>query len=160
MKKNKKSQMEILGLSIVVVVLIIGIAIFAKIGIKKPSNSRNDFVSNELATSMINTFIHTSAKDCSQLVMKDLLKDCAEGTELICHDAANSDSCKYVKSTAEDIFKNTFNQWNRKYQFLAYVDVASPLVESGDKCRGEKTSQEFPLPISSGNMFIKLDICR
>ena len=157
---KRKSQMEILGLAVVIVILLTGIVIFAKIGPYKKTETRNDFISSELASNMINTFLKTSARDCSQLTMSELLYDCARGTELICNDSANSDSCEYVKFTADDIFKITFGQWKVNYQFLAYVDINSPLVESGQKCQGEKTSKIFPLPVSTGNMFVKLDICR
>ena len=158
----KKSQMEILGLAIVVVILLVGIAIFAKIRQNKQPDSRNDFISSELASNMINTFLKTSAKDCSQLTMSELLYDCARGTELICNDAANSNSCDYVKLTADDIFQKTFDKWKIKYEFLAYTDINSPLVKvnSGEPCKGEKTSKTFPLPVVTGNMFVKLDICR
>lgn len=158
--KGDKSQMEIMGLAVVVVILLIGIVIFAKVGLNKPSQSRNDFISSELASNTINTFLKTSAKDCSQLTMSELLYDCARGTELICNDAANSDSCRYVKLTADEVFMKTFDQWKVKYEFLAYVDINSPLVESGEECKGEKTSKIYPLPIATGQMFVKLDICR
>ena len=92
--------------------------------------------------------------------MSDLLYDCARGTEFICSDAASSDSCQYAKLTAEDIFTKTFDKWNYKYKFSAYVDIASPLVEAGEGCRGELTSKTYPLPITTGQMFVKLDICR
>ena len=152
--------MEILGLAVVVVILLVGILIFAKVGLNKPSQSRNDFVSSELASNTINTFLKTSAKDCSQLTMSDLLYDCARETALICNDAASSDSCRYVKLAADEVFMKTFDQWKVKYEFLAYVDLNLPLVESGEKCRGEKTSKIYPLPTAIGQMFVKLDICR
>lgn len=152
--------MEILGLGIVVVILLVGVIIFAKIGLDKPLDSRKDFISSELASNMISTFLKTSAKECSQLSMSDLLYDCARGTEFICDDAANSDSCQYVKLTADDIFQKTLEKWKLKYKFSAYTDPNSPLVESGEKCYGEQTSKTYPLPVTAGQMFVKLDICR
>ena len=154
----KKGQMEILGLAIVVVLLLLATVFVVRfVAFKKPTDFRKDFVSSEMASNMINTFIDTTAKDCSNTKMADLLRDCAQETGLICNNGQGS--CAYVESTATEIFSKTLHQWKTNYEFLAYVDRNSPLIELGNACLGQKKSKIYPIPLTPGAMFVKLDIC-
>jgi len=154
----KRAQMEILGLAIVVVLILVAtIFIVRFLVLKTPTEYRKGFVSSELASNMLNTFLKTAAKDCSQLTMTELLQDCAQGKSITC--GTGEDSCKFVESTAKEIFEDTINKWNMNYEFLAYTDSNSPLVKIGNACKAEKRSKLFPIPISGATMYTKLDIC-
>lgn len=157
----KKAQMEILGLAIVVVLILIGAVFVVRfMALKKPTEYRKGFISSELASNMLNTFLKTVSSDCSQLTMTELLQDCAQGKNIICSSGINQqDSCAYVKATAEAIFGQTLGVWKMNYEFLAYVNPDSPLIRIGSQCRAEKKSKLFPIPISSATMYTKLDIC-
>ena len=158
MNISKKSQMEILGLAIVVVLILVAtIFVVRFLVLKAPTEYRKGFVSAELASNMLNTFLKTAAKDCSQLTMTELLQDCAQGRSIICDNG--QESCKFVESTAKKIFEGTFDKWNMEYEFLAYTDVNQPLIKIGKPCRAEKRSKLFPIPISTATMYTKLDIC-
>ena len=158
MHKNKKSQMEILGLAIVVVLILVATTFVVRfLLLKTPTDYRKGFVSAELASNMLNTFLKTSAKDCSQQTMTELLQDCAQGKSTICDNG--QDSCQFVESTARDIFSKTFDKWNMKYEFLAYADINSPLIKIGNRCPAEKKSKVFPIPISRTTMYTQLSIC-
>lgn len=160
---NKKSQMEILGLAIVVVIILLAMFyVFKFISFQKPSQTRNDFVSLELASDTVNAFLKTTSRDCSQLSMTELLQDCAEGTGFRCDDPASSDSCKYMQSTADEIFGKTLRAWKIKYMFTAYYsyDKSKVLAKSGEACPGEKILTIYPIPISTGQINVELDICR
>lgn len=154
----RKAQMEILGLAIVVVLILVATVFVVRfLVLKTPTEYRKGFVSAELASNMINTFLNTAAKDCSQLTMTELLRDCAQTTSIVCDNG--QDSCKYTESTAKVIFDSTLVKWNIKYEFLAYVNINQPLIKLGTSCKAEKRSKLFPLPISSATMYVKLDIC-
>ena len=160
----KKAQMEILGLAVVVVIILVAAVFAVRFGFNKPTNYRTDFLSSEIASNMLNTFLKTTAKDCS-LTMTEMLRDCAQGNSLCCLNCDGSEtdrvySCKYAESTASEIFSKTLDKWNMKYEFLAYADVNLPLIKLGNKCSGEKESSTWPIPISAGSMYVKLDICR
>lgn len=156
----KKSQTEILGLAIVVVIILVATIFIVKFGFNKPTNYRTDFLSSEIASNMINTLLKTNSKDCSHLTMTELLKDCAQtgGDGSIRCDNGEY-SCNFVKSTANKIFTKTLDKWKMNYEFLAYVDENSPLIRLGNKCAGEKESKIFPIPTSTGTMYVGLDIC-
>ena len=154
----KRAQMEILGLAIVVVLILVAtIFIVRFLVLKTPTEYRKGFVSSELASNMLNTLLKTAAIDCSQLTMTELLQDCAQGKSITC--GTGEDSCKFVESTAKEIFEDTINKWNMNYEFLAYTDSNSPLVKIGNACKAEKRSKLFPIPISGATMYTKLDIC-
>jgi len=150
--------MEILGLAVVVVLILVAtIFIVRFLVLKTPTEYRKGFVSSELASNILNTFLKTAAKDCSQLTMTELLQDCAQGKSITC--STGEDSCKFVKSAASQILKETLDKWNMTYEFLAYADINSPLVKIGNPCKAEKRSKLFPIPVNGAAMYTKLDIC-
>ena len=155
---NKKSQMEILGLAIVVVLILVATIFVVRFFVlKTPTEYRKGFISAELASNILNAFLKTAAKDCSQLTMTELLQDCAQAKSIVCDNGL--DSCKYAGSTAKIIFSQTLESWNINYEFLAYTDINSPLIKIGKPCLGDKRSKLFPISISTATMYTKLDIC-
>ena len=157
-KFSRKSQMEILGLAIVVVLILVAtIFVIRFLVVKAPTEYRKSFVTAELATNMLNAFLKTSAKDCSQLTMTELLQDCAQAKSITCDNG--EDSCKFVDSTARKIFSATFDKWSVQYEFRAYTDINSPLIKIGSQCKADKRSKLFPIPISAATMYTNLDIC-
>lgn len=156
---TKKSQMELLGLAIVIVLILVASIFVVRFGFKKPTEFRKDFLSSEMASNMLNTFLKTNAASCSQLTMTELLQDCGQATggSILCDDGKYS--CKYVNATAQEIFDKTFKKWNVNYYFLAYTDKGNPNIEFGEQCKGEKISKLFPIPTNTGSMYVQLDIC-
>ena len=109
---NNRSQMEILGLAIVVVLILVAtIFVVRFLVIKSPTEYRKGFISAELASNMLSTFLKTAAGDCSQLTMTELLQDCAQARSINCGNG--QDSCSYVESTAKHIFESTFDNDGR-----------------------------------------------
>jgi hypothetical protein len=154
----RKAQMEILGLAIVVVLILVAtIFVVRFLVVKSPTEYRKGFVSAELASNMLSTFLKTSSQDCSQLTMTELLQDCAQSGSITCNNG--QDSCRYAESAARQIFEGTFDRWNIRYEFLAFTDAGSPFIKMGARCRAEKRSKLFPIPINAGTMYVKLDIC-
>ncbi|HLC61479.1 MAG TPA: hypothetical protein VJI52_00495 [Candidatus Nanoarchaeia archaeon] len=162
----KKAQTEILGLAIVVVLVIIATILVVKFGFSKSTNSRNDFTSSQEASNLLNTFLRTSAPDCSKLTMTELLQDCAQGTGLVCSNG--EDSCGYANSAATAILSGTLGAEKKKYEFLACSNFnikeircydSSPLVSIGQPCPGQKKLKIFPIPINPGTIYVKLEIC-
>lgn len=150
--------MEILGLAIVVVLILVAtIFVVRFLVLKTPTDYREGFITSELASNTLNTFLKTSARDCSHLTMTELLQDCAQVRGMVCDNG--QDSCRFVESTAKKIFAGTLDKWNIKYEFLAYTDPHSPLLKIGSPCKSEKKSKLFPIPISTATMYTKLDVC-
>lgn len=171
--------MEILGLAIVVVLILMAtIFVVRFLAFKTPTDYRKGFVSTELASNTISTFLDTNADDCSQMTMTELLQDCAlfgVGGKCVdrditygcikCTNPNEEYSCEFIKSNAISIFSQTLDRWNLRYIFLSYIDANSPFItidKSGGLCK-EKKSKLFAVPVdptSAITMFVKLDICQ
>ena len=155
--------MEILGLAIVVVlVLIATIFVIRFIVLKAPVDYRKGFVSSELSSNILNTFLKTNARECSSLTMKELIQECAQGTGFECqdiHGANIGNACKYANDTAKRILRDTLTKWNYKYELLAWRENEKPIISLGSSCLGEKSSKIFPIPIRAATVYVKLDVC-
>lgn len=157
----KKAQMEMLGLAIFVVLLVLGFAFVAKLWLlKNPVEHRQSFIRSQLSSNMINTLIKTSTT-CSQLSMTELLQDCAQAKSISC---GSKSSCEFVKDTSKEIFGKSLDKWKMTYKFLAYTDINSPrtssIINLGEDCKAkERDSEIFPIRISGGTLYIRLDIC-
>ena len=158
LRRSRRSQMEILGLAIVVVLILMGIIlVFRFLGRQEPSCYRASFVSAELVSNMLSTFLKTSSPECSYLTINELMQDCAQAASIVCGNSM--DSCQFVKETAKNVFNQTLDTWHMKYEFTAYSDERNPLVTLGKKCPGAKVSKIFPIPISGSTMYARLEIC-
>ncbi len=157
----RKGQMEIIGLAIVIVIILIGTVIALRFLVfKKPESTRASFVSAELASNTINTFLETTAVECSKVKMEELIQDCAQGTERICSNEKGA--CEFLRDAADEIFTKTFKKWKTKYKFLVYVNSEYPFVdlESGCTEQQEKISETFFVPVTAATVSVKLDICK
>lgn len=154
----REAQMEILGLAIVVIIILVAMMFVVRFFlIQQPPDYRKPFVSSEMASNMINSFLKTAAPQCSFLTMTELLEDCAQSNAIVCSNG--KDSCIYVKSTAEAIFEETLEEWRIKYGFLAYTDKDNPLIELGEGCTGERRSKLFVIPTSTAPVYVYLELC-
>ena len=158
MKKNKKSQMEIMGLAIVVILITLAMIFVVRFVIfKKPAEFKKSFTQAELASNTINTFLKTKSKNCNGLSMTELLQDCGQSQSIYCENGKVS--CKYVNDTAAEVFSKTLDSWNVDYEFKTYFDERSPILKLGQACKGAKKSKLFPIPTAARALYVKLDIC-
>jgi len=160
--RKKKSQMEVMGLAIVVILLALSMIFVVRfVVLKKPAEFKKAFTQTELASNMLNTFLKTTSEDCNGLSMTELLQDCARGPTITCVSGTFS-SCQYVTNTASSIFSDTLDSWNVDYSFTVYQELSPStlVIERGTACRGAKKSKTFVMPTTPGNpLIIKLDIC-
>jgi len=161
MKKNKKSQAEIIGLVIIVLLIVMGLLFVVKfVVLKEPSDIKEEFVHSELASNMINVLLKTTT-DCRGSSVTELFQDCAGFERIDCDDDNVPDSCDKVKETTEMIFNNSLEKWNKPYEFKAFVGSKTIVEKSYGKCSKDidRESKTYPIPTDRGTLFIKLDIC-
>lgn len=174
---NKKSQMEIMGLAVVVILIVFGMVFMMKyMATKKPVEYQKEYSQTELASNIINTLLKTTIKDCLELSFADLYKDCAENPNegsIDCSGGATPDSCSYSQTQTEYVLSSTLGIWGMNYEFIVYVDELDPLqfsiwgedisIKSTEGCPGEKKSKRYSIPAPNVNpdqtVYIKLDIC-
>ena len=156
----KLAQTEIIGLAIVVILVILGMAFVTRFKMtEEPAQHKKEFTQAELATNMLNTFLRTTSDDCSEYSMTELLQDCGENPDHFICVGDTVRSCDYVKQEAQKIFDETLGKWNINYEFKVFHEEENPILTLGQVCSGNKKSKTFPVPTNSRTLLVKLDIC-
>lgn len=172
---NKRSQTEIMGLAIVVILIAFGIVFMMKyMATKKPVEYQKEYSQAELASNIINTLLKTTTEDCLELSFADLYKDCGENPNegsIDCSGGTTPDSCSYSRTQTGDVLSNTLETWGMNYEFIVYTEEppsdysiwgSGISIKSIDGCPGEKKSKRYSIPApatTDGTVYIKLDIC-
>ncbi len=80
---KKRSQMEIMGIAIVVVIISIVILFVVRWGIlKEPVQHKKEFAQSEIATNLVNTMLSTTT-GCKGMTFNELFQDCAGGATIV-----------------------------------------------------------------------------
>ena len=155
----------------------------------KPESSQKEYISTQYANDVIDVIIRTTSANCKGLSFKDLLQDCEKASEDgDITDAINCDpgagvvrTCTYAKDEISFILeKHLKDKEGIDYYFTVYNGDINNAEDSilkwtdptktppedyfkiGTPCPSSKRSKTYQLPStsgSSGNIFIKLDIC-
>lgn len=157
MRKNKKSQAEIVGLVIIVLLITIGLLFVVKfVVLKEPSDVKKTFVHSELASNMVKVLLETTT-DCKESSVKELFQDCAAFKRIDCEGV---DSCEKVNYTIGIILTNTLEKWNKQYEFSVDIPGNDPISSYGSCApKADRESATYPIPTDRGTLFIQLDIC-
>lgn len=153
----RKAQVEIMGLTIVLILIMMGLAfMFGFISENGSVQYKKQFTQTEIASNTLSTFLRTTS-GCKELSMTGLLQDCSQGQIVACLEGQNS--CDYVTAAAEQIFDDTLEKWDISYEFKIFFEEESPVLGLGEACVGDKKSKLFPIPTDSGILKVKMDIC-
>jgi uncharacterized protein YpmB len=169
-RKNKRSQMEIMGLMIVVLLLIVGVLFAVKfVVLKKPTEVRQTYSRTQMASNMGLAIMSSTTEDCRGTAIKDLLIDCAnwpeDGGTIMCDNLMKS--CAYVNKTIFNILNSTFDAW--KTQYYVTAGTSKRLEEQivylhSSRCFADKASpgesESFFLPTSRELLTLKIFVCQ
>lgn len=177
-KLSRKSQSEIMGLAMVMILLAVGLLLFVSFGLKGSESSlSNEFTNKQLPVLLNKAIFETDAteEDCYGESIQKLLIKAGEGNSLICN---NGQSAKeFSEDFISDALNKTLNTWNIEYRYSVYrgqdFTVCGPGTNFDPRnCIINQTNSEdycFLKDISTENFFfrmntgqllnIKLDIC-
>jgi len=161
--KMKKSQMEIMGLVIVILLVSVGMLFLVSISIKnKPDTIKLDYNNVQLASNIINAMLDTNTI-CDYHTFSELIQDFATESYLITSCPGGLNSKDFFDSTIKNtIFNKTLDTWEKKYNFVIYVDnednVVYGPIRNYDGPVKKVQSEAFVLPARGQDIFIKLDI--
>ncbi|MDO8740231.1 MAG: hypothetical protein Q7J54_01510 [Candidatus Woesearchaeota archaeon] len=173
-KLNKKSQTEVLGL-VIVVVLITFALLFAVIYIfsKQGSTIRERYIKSELASNTLSTLLGTTT-DCNDYEIWELYADCAKSGngrgDVLCATTGQY-SCQHVNSIVRtqilyptlkdrfdrDAFKFTACKANRVADEIKCTENIMLNITEGNCTTWYSANQ--PLQSASGLLYFRLDIC-
>ncbi|MFH0874584.1 MAG: hypothetical protein V1859_01510 [archaeon] len=125
-KGCKKSQIDIIGLVLIVFILIIG-GLFM-LGTKlagKNSAISGSLVDSDTSQSFLDTLMET--KTMQNKEVKNVIKDCFESRRAnLCKTASINDCCEYAQATLQNALGRTINEWNRKYRLTVRKEPTNP----------------------------------
>ena len=166
----KRAQSEIIGLVIIVVIATLGF-LFYLISITGESSTDSgqelydEYTSNEVATSMIQSLLNTHSPEC-QATYEDMLKDCGRGANTL--NCQNQDVCEVVEDMTTEILEDSLDIWAGPYmlQVIYREDDAANFNQSQFDCGPQTVGRGAPgvflipyYPIS-GTARVELVICR
>ncbi len=163
--KNKKSQNEIVGfVMIVVIVVIIGLFLLAFYLRREPARAESKNVGNFLKASLLYT---TSCKvDIEPLDIKELAKRCYEKRP-----CGENDSCVLLNETFSELLEQAWridsNRPVNYYDLSVYyreetgeeVKNEEMLVLRHGNCTGAKTGAKEFFRHNMGDIFLELELC-
>lgn len=161
-RKNKKSQLEVLGLAIIVILLTLAVLFVIRfIILKEPTEIRESYTKTEMASNMLNTLIRTDTT-CKGKSVTELLQDCASHPPNGSIECSGQRSCHFLNSTIDMITDETLGVWNVDFEFTVWLDDGTELIhmiKPVGACTGEKESKPFYLPLQVTTINLKLDLC-
>ena len=155
---NNKSQVEIMGLIVIVILIAVAMIFVLQFTISGKAQSIKTYSYAELAENMLTAMRYTTT-DCNSLTISELLKKCAEEELGFCPDS--QDYCDFLENEVNYLFENTLEQWNRPYRLTAFVPDGFNLNKTNPNlpCKGERRSATHVLNTDAGLMTIRLDVC-
>lgn len=165
----KQGQLEIIGISIVVVLLIGGLLL--AVGLHRPEQKPMRALHLQQAHSYLSAVLETTADSCKKHSIKELIIDCMENGETgadRCDDGATS-ACQKYKGVLKESSEKTLGAWKKNYA-LEIVEIkerkeegAIEKIAASDAtaCQGYNNQDvaEAYLPLKSGSARISLTLC-
>ena len=125
---RKRSQTEVLGLVVVVLLISIGMLFAVRFVItKRASVTQQGFSYSQLASNMLGAILETNSADCRNTKLRELFADCYAFNTITCG-ISNIDACTYLNETIFYIFNETLNKWEVAYELEAHLTSQKPSV--------------------------------
>ncbi len=113
---NKKGQVEIMGIALVVILIIIGIVYLAKYSAEPPKKTQEKFQQRELPKTIITSIVEV-VSTCNNEKMADVIQDCGFGQSMTCTTIEPvTGSCDYLKTTLKQILDSMLGRFQYQYQ--------------------------------------------
>ncbi|MBW2973335.1 hypothetical protein KY346_03000 [Candidatus Woesearchaeota archaeon] len=150
MQKSNKSQMEIMGLVIIVILVAIGMLFAVQFLLKKPAGRETAAVKEStIAANFLNAMLSTTT-DCYNRNIRELLQDCAlTGGTTRCPGQRNS--CDYAADQIRIMLDKTLSTWNKDYYFSIKGAPGVEAISFGNSCpECEREAKIHPVPVRPG----------
>ena len=153
---NKKSQMEIIGLMVIVILISLSILFILQFVVQKSSSDiKKSYTHTQLAANTLNALLKTTT-DCKEQDITDLLRDCASGETIFCE---NKGSCQVAIDIINEIFSKTLLVWSKQFEFTVKIDNSDVIPPITNQQCLERETEIYPISTDAGIMIIRLDIC-
>jgi len=162
-----KSQSEIMGIAIIMVILTFGLLVFISFGLNKTSTPISlEYTYKQIPTLLNNAILetHSSEADCHGEKIQRILINVAEGNDFMCNDKRAS---VFIEESINNFLEETLGTWRMNYRYTVYTgsdfrDTSKyVLFLNNSNCIGMNVDTEnFFFRLSDGRFLnIKLDLC-
>ncbi len=151
---KKKAQMEILGLSIIMILLTL-MALFAFVFLAQKSGTDFSLIHDRQKVNSLMSVIQLASTECGDSLV-NLIKDCAQQPNLYCN---GQNSCNYAKEQISKLLDESLE--GRQYYFMIKGTSFVEQITTGHSCQGEKQSKETNVLVSINfPITLHLEVCR
>ena len=162
---NKKSQMEIIGLVIIVILISLALIFFLRFSMNKTATEKRTYTSAQLTSNMINTLAKTTTP-CAGKTITELYIECANLNPVDCNGDGfdESDACEIANSTVTELLAKTLVGWQKKFKFQVFIPEDTILYSADNSfvsCSGNIKTEAYPVPLmeQGGLFYLRLNIC-
>ena len=150
--------MEIMGLAIIIILVILAI-LFSLQFIKNDTSAARSIPDSLAANMFVNTYLETTIPDCKNIRLKELIKDCSQGSSNTCPDGMTA--CQKAKKASTEITNTYFGIIKRNYNLIIKASPEASTL-SQQNCKGEReSSKPFIIPARAGTIInVRLEICK
>ncbi|MBU0757648.1 MAG: hypothetical protein KKF44_06265 [Nanoarchaeota archaeon] len=170
---KKKSQMEIFGFVIIVILVTMGLIFMITSKFKKEKSTSESYLSTDVGQNLLNSMLKTNT--ISKLTLADCIRDIVE-TDNKCTAEGIDSSRTYVKSKIESVLDKTMKEWGKNYKFSitqnmggSQVEIKSAddgisldPIEGNDGCLplDEREAPGIQFLPATPTIVVKLEICK
>lgn len=160
-----------MGLVIIVILVTMGLLFYVSYSADKTikrgtkGTVRQEYAYNELSTGFIDAFLGSTAPECGNLNMNDLIRDCAVRQRINC--VGYVDSCDFINQTLIQIKNETLDVWDVPYGLIVNYSrtFSDNLVFVKHNCTGKSPKGApglFPVSLfpHPGAARVELGICK
>ncbi|MBW2981367.1 hypothetical protein KY343_00675 [Candidatus Woesearchaeota archaeon] len=155
---RKKSQVEIMGLIIIVILVAVALIFVLQFMITRKAPAIKTYSQAEIAENMLTALRYTTT-ECNSLIISELLKKCVEEEIGFCPNG--DDYCDFVETKTDYLFSQTLEKWNRPYKLSIFIPNYYNFTKSHPTlpCEGERRSATHIMSAADAIMTIRLDVC-
>lgn len=156
-----KSQSEILGLALVVVLIFLGLVIYVRFAMTADQDAAlpTQLMYKQLPIVMNDVLLQTNIPECGNEQLRIVLMRCFEG-QSVCD--SHQGTCTYARNWVEQRLNETLGTWNMGYIYNVTIDGNQhnqfPAIVN-DCHRRNMDTEIFPLPMSGRILESRLTIC-
>jgi hypothetical protein len=158
-KKQKKAQIETMGLLVVVVLVSLILFFVLAFNLKKDpgEQSEKEVFEETQAISNIGTTMLETTSSCEWTV-RELLEDCAYRKEIVCK---GNLSCVEANNTMTKILDLTLNEWDYAYNIVVKNSQNYDVLSQGTACKNVTNSRRETTPFGTnyGSMSLIITTC-
>jgi hypothetical protein len=159
----KKSQMEIVGLVIIVILISIALLFFLRFSLTQTTTEKRTFTNAQLTSNMINTIAKTST-NCSRITVSDLYVLCANNELVDCdnNNIRESFPCEIANNTVSFLLNNTLELWQKDFRFQVFLPDQQNTIYNRSKnfpCAGNTETETYYLQTDWGLLYLRLNVC-